>query len=44
MEEVGIDQTYISGEITAPAHPFTGNWGHRIFFSALEMNFSIQEF
>ncbi len=25
---------YISGDITAPAHPLTGDWGHGIFLSA----------
>ena len=32
---LGSIKTYISGDITAPAHPFTGDWGHGIFFSAL---------
>ena len=27
-------KVYISGDITAPAHPFTGDWGHGIFLSA----------
>ncbi len=32
---VGLIKMYITGDITAPAHPFTGDWGHGIFFSAL---------
>ena len=30
----GLIKMYISGNITAPAHPFTGDWGHGIFLSA----------
>jgi len=30
----GSIKLYISGNITAPAHPFTGDWGHGIFLSA----------
>ncbi len=33
-KEVGLIKMYISGDIIALAHPFTGDWGHGIFFSA----------
>jgi hypothetical protein len=32
---LGSIKTYISGDINALAHPFIGDWGHRIFFIAL---------
>ena len=31
---VGSIKLYISGDITAPTHPFTGDWGHGISLSA----------
>jgi hypothetical protein len=34
-KRLGSIKTYISGDINAPAHLFTGDWGHGIFFSAL---------
>ena len=34
MERVWSIKAYISGDITAPAHGLTANWGHGIFLSA----------
>jgi hypothetical protein len=34
-KRLGSIKTYISGDITARAYLFTGDWGHGIFFSAL---------